>query len=239
MPEFKVDKELSKHLNQDALLQNINHSHFGIFCGSKGSGKTSLFTSLLNTKKKFKKVFHNIYLVMPTNSRKSMKDDVFDQLPEERKFDNLTIHTLRSIYNMLLENKEEGPLSLIVLDDCQSELKDPSVESALLHIVSNSRHLLTSIWLIAQNYMLIPKQLRIKADFLFLFNIGKQEYMQIFDDWLQLDKSVLRSILNYYTEEKKKDKYSFIFLYNKGSVVFVNYHQLIFSNTLSNLLQEF
>jgi ABC-type transport system involved in cytochrome c biogenesis ATPase subunit len=41
--------------------------------GANGSGKTSLMTGLLQTKQKFKKVFHKIYLFMPDYSRGSMK----------------------------------------------------------------------------------------------------------------------------------------------------------------------
>ena len=41
MPEFKVDEILSKHLNVDPLLKNMNKSFCCGLIGKAGSGKTS------------------------------------------------------------------------------------------------------------------------------------------------------------------------------------------------------
>ena len=53
MPEFKVDEPLSKHLDDDPLLTNMNKSFCFMLVGKAGSGKTSLMISLIQTPKKF------------------------------------------------------------------------------------------------------------------------------------------------------------------------------------------
>jgi GTPase SAR1 family protein len=80
MPEFKVDEPLSKHLEDDPLLSNMNKSFCCGLIGKAGSGKTSLMVSFLQTPKKFKKVFNKIYVFMPNSSRNSMKNKIFDVL---------------------------------------------------------------------------------------------------------------------------------------------------------------
>ena len=77
MPEFKVDEPLSKHLEDDPLLSNMNKSFCCGLIGKAGSGKTSLMVSFLQTPKKFKKVFNKIYVFMPNSSRNSMKKDIY------------------------------------------------------------------------------------------------------------------------------------------------------------------
>ena len=47
----------------------------------------------MKSKKLLSKVYDKIYLFQPEQSRQSMKDKLFDQLPEEQKFDELMLIT--------------------------------------------------------------------------------------------------------------------------------------------------
>ena len=86
MPEFKVDEPLSKNID-DPLLSNMNRSFRCGLVGKAGSGKTSLMISFIQSPKKyFKKVFNKIYVFMPNSSRNSMKNNIFNVLPDEQFF---------------------------------------------------------------------------------------------------------------------------------------------------------
>ena len=63
----------------------MNKSHFALFLGKAGSGKSSLVISFLNSKEAFKKCFHNIFLFCPANSRSSIKDDIWEKNLEEEQ----------------------------------------------------------------------------------------------------------------------------------------------------------
>ncbi len=107
MPSFSVDTELSKKLNEYDITRLMNKSNFSLFLGKAGSGKTSLMTSFLKTPALFKKVYHNVFLFMPSNSRNSMKDNFFDKnIPEDQIFDNVSYEDLLSVYDIItiLEN---------------------------------------------------------------------------------------------------------------------------------------
>lgn len=85
MPKFSVDTELDSKLNAYEITSLMNKSNFTLFLGKAGSGKSSLLISFLQTPALFKKVYHNIFLFMPSNSRNSIRNGFFDKnLPAER-----------------------------------------------------------------------------------------------------------------------------------------------------------
>lgn len=225
-PEFKVDNKLSKHLDDDPLLKNMNKSFVCGLIGKGGSGKTTLMTSLLQTKHKLKKVFHKIYVFMPTSSRSSMKNDIFSQLPDDQLFEGVSFENLSEVYERLLESSEEGKLSLLVFDDVQSHLKKKEVETNLLHIISNRRHLRCSLFILAQNYIKIPKQIRQVFTDTFLFNISKTEYNVIFEEIINLSKNEFQDVIKAYRQEKLIDSHSFIYIHDYDTI-FINWNEII------------
>eukprot|EP01041_Mallomonas_annulata_P011714 gene11714-24552_t len=85
--KFNVDNPLGGHIKEPFP----NYSFFWLICGKAGSGKTSLLINSLVAKKAnrvYRKVFDKIILVMPMNSRKSLKDNPLDDLPEDQTFEN-------------------------------------------------------------------------------------------------------------------------------------------------------
>ena len=171
MPEFKVDEPLSKHID-DPLLSNMNKSFCCGLVGKAGSGKTSLMVSFIQTPKFFKKVFNKIYVFIPNSSRNSMKNNIFNVLPEDQLFENVSYEILSEVYDRLLESTKNNHKSLLVFDDVQSYLKNKEVEVNLLHIIANRRHLRCSIFIVAQNYNKVSKNIRQSFTDMFLCQIA-------------------------------------------------------------------
>ena len=226
MPEFKVDEPLSKHLDDDPLLTNMNKSFCCGLVGKAGSGKTSLMISLIQTPKKFKKVFNKIYVFMPNSSRNSMKNNAFSVLPEDQLFEGVSYEILSEVYERLLESTENNHKSLLVFDDVQSYLKNKEVEVNLLHIIANRRHLRCSFFIVAQNYNKIPKNIRQSFTDIFLFNVGKEEYINIFEENINLSKDDFSKVLTEYRSIKKTESNSFIYIHDKDKF-FINWNEII------------
>ena len=226
MPEFKVDEPLSKHLEDDPLLSNMNKSFCCGLIGKAGSGKTSLMVSFLQTPKKFKKVFNKIYVFMPNSSRNSMKNNIFDVLPEDQLFEGVSYEILSEVYERLLESTEDNHKSLLVFDDVQSYLKNKEVEVNLLHIIANRRHLRCSFFIIAQNYNKIPKNIRQSFTDILLFNVGKEEYINIYEENINLSKDDFSKVLTEYRSIKKTESNSFIYIHDKDKI-FINWNEII------------
>ena len=78
----------------------MNKSNFTLFLGKAGSGKSSLLISFLQTPSLFKKVYHNIFLFMPSNSRNSIRNGFFDKnLPADQIYDDVNLENLQAVYD--------------------------------------------------------------------------------------------------------------------------------------------
>jgi cellulose biosynthesis protein BcsQ len=151
--------------------------------------------SLLDTPQLFKKCFHRIIVFMPSHSRGSLKNNIFEQLPEEQLYDRLDAEAINNVFDQIESNADDGMFTLIILDDVQQNLKDKYVAKKLLEIVANRRHLKTSVWLLAQTYKSVPRQIRQVITNLFVFKINKTEMENIFTEQVELFKEHFQRIL--------------------------------------------
>ena len=172
---------------------------------------------------------------MPNSSRNSMKNNVFNVLPEDQVFEGVSYEILSDVYERLLESTENNHKSLLVFDDVQSYLKTKEVEINLLHIIANRRHLRCSIFIVAQNYNKIPKNIRQSFTDLFLFNVGKEEYINIFEENINLSKDDFSTVLKEYRNIKKNESNSFIYIHDKDKV-FINWNEFIDENDDNNII---
>lgn len=226
LPEFEVDNPLSPHLDEIPLLSYLNKSFACSFIGRAGSGKTSLMTGLLQTKNKFKKVFHKIYLFMPSYSRGSMKKCIFDVLPQDQIYNDLNIETLQDVYNKVVQNREDGFLSLIIFDDVQDNFKG-ECEKLILKMINNRRHLLLSLMIIAQSYRKMSRDVRKALTNHFLFNLSKEDFSDIYDERIYIDKNSWDTILTQYRKSNDKNG-NFLFIDPEKQKMFINWDEVIF-----------
>ena len=196
IPSFNVDGKLKNNLDNIEIFKLMNKSHFALFLGKAGSGKSSLVISFLNSKDAFKKCFHNIFLFCPSNSRSSIKDDFWENnLETEQIYDDLNIDNLIDAYSKIEIDSDNNFKSLIILDDVQKNLKG-DCEKLLLHIINNRRHNRICIWICCQNYKTIPLQVRLTLTDLFIFKVGKQEIENIYEELTEIDKNKFNIITN-------------------------------------------
>ena len=94
--QFNCDDILGKHIKEPFP----NKSFFLAIVGRPGSGKTSLLLNCLiekGTNRVYNKVFDKIIYVCPVNSRKSIKNNPFDELPEDQKFEIFNENVVKKI----------------------------------------------------------------------------------------------------------------------------------------------
>ena len=96
-PKFNCDTCLvsKKNLHKAGVFQELMYPHCCAYIGKAGSGKTTLLMSLLHNKNVYKKKFENILLVMPTNSRGSIKN--FPEFPDNKQWDELNGESIDEI----------------------------------------------------------------------------------------------------------------------------------------------
>jgi hypothetical protein len=224
MPSFTIDTILDKKLNQYGFTSLMNKSNFTLFLGRAGSGKTSLMTSFLKTKDLFHRVYFQIF--MPSTSGSSMKDGFFDKaLPPEQIFDNVDLEDLLEGYYDCEANKEDEKKSLTIFDDVQKYLKQNDIQKLLLHIINNRRHLRTSIWICAQNYLTIPKMVRSGLTSFFIFKCSKKMEM-IHEEQIELIEN--REFLDIVKNYCFKEPHDFLYLNRETNRLFCNWNEIMF-----------
>ena len=223
IPSFNVDGKLKNNLDNIEIFKLMNKSHFALFLGKAGSGKSSLVISFLNSKDAFKKCFHNIFLFCPRNSRSSIKDDFWENnLETEQIYDDLNIDNLIDAYSKIEIDSDNNFKSLIILDDVQKNLKG-DCEKLLLHIINNRRHNRICIWICCQNYKTIPLQVRLALTDLFIFKVGKGELENIYEELTEIDKNKFNIITN----NAYKVDHSFLYLNCLSQRLFNNWDEIV------------
>lgn len=226
LPKFSVDNELDSKLNVYQITSLMNKSNFTLFLGKAGSGKSSLLISFLQTPSLFKKVYHNIFLFMPSNSRASIRNGFFDNnLPEEQIFDDVNLENLQYVYDKAQEDAMEDLNTLLIFDDVQKYFKGEN-EKLLLHIINNRRHARISIWFACQTYASIPKQVRQGLTNLFIFKVNKVEMENIFTECIEQHKKLFLEILDLVYDKP----HNFLFLDTNSQRLFKNWDEIKISS---------
>ena len=194
--KMNCNNVISKKLTEFPMTNEaFSTSSFNIIVGKPGQGKTSLMTCFVKTL--FKKVFETIYIFMPEGSRASIENDVFGKhLPPEQVFTDLTVENITQLYQDLQKNAKEGWYSLVIIDDLQTSLKDKEILNILKRVITKTRHLRTTVFLLQQNYIACDKSLRELASNIIIYNLGKSQLSRIFDEVLQMDKAKYEKLID-------------------------------------------
>ena len=252
--QFNCDDILSKDIKQPFP----NKSFFWIICGKPGSGKTNLLINSLTAtgkNKVYNKVFDKIIYVCPSNSRKSIKNNPFDDLPEDQQFEKFDedvvakIESIRAEFdgkskidkppineNSLLNHHEE-----IIEEDKQKKKKKKNKNQLLImddvtaylkddpklliELSTNRRHLKLSIILLVQFLRSIPKPVRFQATDLVLFKPSNELDAKIIEEEYIQMKSKDFQDLKIFVW---KDKHDFLFINKDTETYYKNLRKITF-----------
>lgn len=185
--EMLCDGGLADKLNNYDLTTFMNTHSTNLFIGRPGSGKTSLLYSFFKSKELFAKVYHNIFLFQPSASRSSMKDKLFDKLPDENKYEELSFENLNDVMTRIKDEDKEYN-NCIIFDDMGAYLKNKETKQLLKELIYNRRHLRTSIFFLVQTYLSIEKDIRKLFSNIFVFKVSKKELETIFEEVVEREK---------------------------------------------------
>lgn len=228
--KFNVDDILGEHIKEPFP----NKSFFWCVVGKAGSGKTSLVINALRAKKEnrvYRKVFDKIVLVMPKNSRASLKDNPLDDLPSDQVFDNMGTDVISKIQEIREEfdARSEAPLrgstrelnkkkkrsrrQLLIMDDVTAYLKDNT--QTLVELATNRRHLKLSIILLVQFLRSIPRPVRLQVTHLTFFKPSNElELKTVQEEFISMEKQKFEEMCRFIFN----DPHDFLFIdkdYNK------------------------
>ena len=194
-PKLKVcemicDVKLHAKLDKYELTQFLNNHSTTLMIGKPKSGKTSLLYSFLKSKELLRNVYDKIFLFQPSQSRASMKDKIFDNIPDNQKFEELNLENLNDVESSL----DDGN-NIIIFDDMTAYLKDNEIQKKLKEFVFNRRHKHLSIIFLVQSWLSVPKDIRKLFTNIFVFKVSKNEMEQIFDEVVELPKQYILPLM--------------------------------------------
>lgn len=218
--KMNCDSGLHPKLDNYELSKFMNCHSTNLFIGKPGSGKTSLVVSLFKSKDIFNKVFHNIYLFQPSQSRASMSDDIFESIPN--KYDELSYENLEEVMNQIKE-EDLKYCNCIIFDDMGAYLKDKSIKKLLKELIYNRRHLRTSVFFLCQTYMSVEPDIRKLFSNLFIFRVSKMELEKIFDELVEESKDAVLPI----SKLVFREQYNFLFINTDSGRLFKNFDEIL------------
>ena len=225
-PKLKVtkmicDDPLHEKLNEYDLSKFLNCHSTNLIIGKPGSGKTSTMTSWFQSKLLLKKVYHTIYLFQPSHSTASLKENIFEDLPN--KYDELTYETLNDCLEKI---KGDDPKfnNAIIIDDMTASLKDGDVKKLLKQLIYNRRHLRTSLFFLCQTYLSIERDIRKLFSNIFIFKVSIQELNLIFEEHIEIPKDDIATIREFVFDKP----YQFLFMNTDSSRLFKNFDEILY-----------
>lgn len=221
--QFECDGGLHPKLDNYELTKFLNCHSTNLFCGRPASGKTSLMYSLMKSPKCLRRCFHTIYLFQPSNSRQSMKDKLFDKLPADQIFEELTFENLSEVMDRCRYDDPKHN-SCIIFDDQGAYLKDNEILKLLKELMMNRRHLHISCFFLAQTFKSCPKEIRKLFTNVFLFKVSKDELKSIFEEVIERAKDDLLEI----SQIAFRKKYGYLFINTDSQRLFSGFDEILF-----------
>jgi len=212
------DAKLHPKLDNYDLTSFMNNHSTTLFIGRPKSGKTSLLYSFFKSKDIFKNTFDKIFLFQPEQSRASMKDKLFDRIPDEQKYEELTLENLDDVEENLSEHN-----NVIIFDDMTAYLRDKSIKKKLKELVFNRRHKHLSIIFLVQTYMSIEPDIRKLFSNMFVFKCSKREMETIWDEHVELPNDYVLPIMKVVFDEP----YQYLFLNTDSQRLFKGFDEIM------------
>lgn len=183
-------------MSNDGVIPDVepplpnNYGFFMLLIGAPGSGKSTMWLSLITNKEKhnYYKKFDKIHIF--SNSLKTITRKI--HLPDDRLHDGIgdLEETIENI-------KDTEDKVLLIVDDCVTDIKSPDY---ILKLIYNRRHLAGGISIIitSQVYNKIALAIRKAANTLVLFSTGnKKEIASVYQDFMNIPEKEYNAIASY------------------------------------------
>lgn len=220
--EMNCDSGLHEKLNKYEMTKFINTHSTNLFIGKPASGKTSLLYSFFQSKDLFRKTFHNIFLFQPSHSRSSMKDDLFDTIPADQRYDELNVDNLTEVMERI-KNEDKKYNNVILFDDMTAYLKNNDTKKLLKELIFNRRHLSCSIFFLVQTWFSIEKDIRKLFSNIFVFKVSKKELETIADEVIEQKKEYIPEIAKMVYSEPFK----YLFINTDSGRLFTDFNEIL------------
>jgi hypothetical protein len=145
---------------------------------------------------------------MPRQSAASIKDNIFENIPEDQIFHELTFDTLCEVKLRIEADAADGHTSCIIIDDFAADLKNKATLKLFKELVYNRRHLRLSMFFLVQTWFSVVKDLRRMWTNIIVFKVSKNEMTNIWSEVVEHDDAFMIPVMKMVFNEP----YKFLFI---------------------------
>jgi hypothetical protein len=218
------DTKLHKKLDKYDLTSFLNAHTTNLLIGRARSGKTSLLHSLFEHTHLLRYCYHKIYLFQPSQSGASIKDNIFELLPKDQIYTELSFDTLYEVKCRIEDDAKDNVTSCIIFDDMAAHLKNKQTLKLFKELIYNRRHLRLSLYFLVQSFYAVPKELRRMWSNIFCFKVTKDEMRNMWGELVERDDDYIRPIMKMVFNEP----YKFLFINVDSNRLFNGWDEIIF-----------
>lgn len=220
---MKCDTMLAEKLNKYELTSFLNCHSMNLLIGKPRSGKTSLLHSMFQSRSMLRHCYNTVYIFQPVQSGASIENNIFDKLPEDQIFRELTFDNLYDVKCRIDEDAKDGHTSVIIFDDVTAQLKNKATMKLFKELCFNRRHERLSMYFLVQTYFSVPKEIRRLFSNLFIFKTSKNEMANIFDEIIELPIEYMRPIMKLVYDQP----YQYLFVNTDSNRMFKCFDEII------------
>ena len=199
---MKTDSELHNKLKPP--LSSIKSGCFVCICGSAGSGKSSILINLFKKlrceqtglKMGLNKCFDHIFIVSP--SMNSFNKNIFENIGDEYKFDNL-LEFLDNYREVMQGDDNE---TCIIFDDIGSQIRTKECLNKFNKLIHNRRHQHLTIFMLVQNLSMVVPAIRDSINILISFKPKSIEEKELIFSLSGLPKKDMNEFYKFFFKEK-------------------------------------
>ena len=217
----RIDMNCDEPITKKNIEPLPNTCFSMLIVGPPGSSKSSTSTALLVKGGPYYKAFDRLYIIQPSNSRASYKEDPWKR--HNRVYDELTVDNLRKIIDEVKATAGQDKHSLIFIDDMAYQFKQKHIEEMLRQIFFNRRHLHLSIILVSQTLRSIPDKLRKSASHLLSFEpANRVEAKIIAEEFIFLDPQIASMLF----QQVFQKRFDHLLVDTAKRIVYGNWNQI-------------
>lgn len=189
------DTKLHNKLDKYDLTSFLNTHTTNLLIGRARSGKTSLIHSMFEHRGLLRYCYHNVFLFQPLHSSKSIEKNIFDTIPEDQIYHELTFENLYNVKQRIEETALNGETSVILFDDMAAHIKNKDTLKLFKELIYNRRHLRLSLYFMVQSFYAVPKELRRMWSNIFCFKVTKDEMKNMWGELIERDEDYIKPIM--------------------------------------------
>lgn len=176
-----------------------------LFCGTKGSSKSTTILNLLTVKgSPYRKKYKYIWFCSPTAKYDGKMKELWDECEEDgQTYEDISDEIAEELIEKIKAINESDPKAhhLVLIDDLSHRLPLGSKPSKITSLFTLCRHLRTSVWLVTHRLVNVCPLIRNNLDALFCFKTSSKKELDTYTSSFNVNEKQFKRLFKHCTSQ--------------------------------------